>query len=230
MKLSSLSILIQVYNNEETIGRVLEEAIETGKKYTKNLELIVVDDASQDDSLSVIREYAKRYRQIKIIAHPKNLGFGKTIKESYEKARNDFIFSIPGDRQIRADVLLILLRKITEFDLVSGRRKKRQDSFWRKMQSRIYNSLLRYFGGLKIHDVNSAKLWKRKLLDKITLNCESAFVDAELCFKAQRAGFKMGEVSIPHYPDKAGTGNGASLKTVLPVIKDLVLFFERGTY
>lgn len=227
MKLSSLSILTQVYNNEKTIGQVLSEAIRIGEKYAKELEVLVVDDASSDDSLSIIKRYAKKYRQIKVIAHPKNLGFGKTIKESYEAARNDFIFTIPGDRQIRAEVLPILLRKIERLDLVIGRREKRQDSFWRKTQSLIYNSLLRYFGGLKIHDVNSSKLLKRRLLDKITLNCESAFVDAQLCLGAQRAGFKIGEVSIPHYPGKH-KGGGATLKTVLPTVKDLLLFFRKG--
>lgn len=228
MKLFSLSILIQVYNNENTIGQVLKEAIDTGKKYTKNLELIVVDDASRDNSLSIIKEYAKKYPEIKVIAHRQNLGFGKTIKESYEKAGNDFIFTIPGDRQIRADVLDILAGKIDEFDLIIGRREQRHDSLWRKTQSLIYNRLLRYFGGLKIHDVNSSKLLKRSLLDKITLNCESAFVDAELCIKIQRASFRVGEIIIPHYPDEYGSGGGASVKTVLPVIKDFLSFFGIG--
>lgn len=225
MILSSLSILIQVYNNQKTIGKVLQEAIAIGGKYTKSFELLVVDDASSDNSLSIINQYAKRYGQIKVIAHPNNLGFGKTIKESYEKASNDFIFTIPGDRQIRAEILPKLLEKMDKFDLVVGRREKRQDSFWRRMQSRIYNNILRFIFGLKVKDVNSSKLIRKKILENITLNSDSAFVDAELCLKAKRKGYRIGEAVIPHFPDESKGGGGAKLQTVLPVIKDLWLFW-----
>lgn len=225
-KLTSLSILIPAYNDDKTIKEVVQQAYQIGKKYTKKLEIIICDDGSSDGTLKMIGNMLKDI-PLRLIKHQRNLGYGQTIKELYLTAANDFVFTIPGDRQIRADVLAILLRKIDKLDLVVGMRKKRQDSFWRRGQSIIYNNLLKYLGKVSIHDVNSSKLLKKNILDKITLDYESAFVDAELCLKAQRRGFQVGEVMIPHYSDRHRKGGGASLKTVLPTIRDFLFFLVR---
>lgn len=222
-KLSSLSILIPCYNNEDTINDVLQESVEIGNTCAKVFEVIVIDDGSSDTSVELIESFAKKSSKITLIRHNENQGFGKTIKELYYLSKEDFAFSIPGDRQIRADSLFTLMTKIDRCSMVIGYRLHRNDNIFRKFQSFFYNALLRLFFRINLHDVNSTKLFRCKILDEIKLAADSAFVDAEFCIKTVRKGLKVGEVEISHYPGEKG-GGGAHLKTVIPSVKDLIIF------
>lgn len=228
-KLSSLSIVIQVYNDEDTIGKVLDDALRVGKYYCRKLEILVVDDGSLDTSVEIIKKLQKRIPHIRLIAHKENKGFGETIKECYQEARYDYIFSLPGDRQIRSDVLRDLLTTIDVNDIVVGWRRDRHDSVIRAFQSQFYNRIIRLISRIPVHDVNSTKLIKKKVLKSIQLEATSAFVDGELLMKASRAGFTLGEIPIHHYPRENGVGGGGggSLKTILPAVADLVQFIGR---
>src|SRR3989344_5133299 len=92
LKLTSLSIIIPAYNDSETIGQVLTEAIYTGKTYSHTFEVIVSDDGSSDSTWETIQKVAQKYSQIKTLHHPKNMGFGNTIKHLYYAAKNECVF------------------------------------------------------------------------------------------------------------------------------------------
>ncbi len=223
-KLDSLSIIIPLYNNEKTLEKVITEAVSEGKKHTDDLEVLVLDDGSSDKSVLLANKSARKYKNVKILRHSKNLGFGITIKSLYESSSKSYIFSIPGDHQIRANVLGGLTYGLREYDMVIGKRSIRQDSLFRVVQSKVYNKLLNVFFNLDTTDVNSAKLFRKKIIDAISLTSESAFVDGELCIKAKRAGFRIGEVEIEHFPDYSAGGGGGKAVTVWKTIGDFLGF------
>src|SRR5690606_34233685 len=92
----------------------------------------------------------------------------------------------------------------------------------RKMQSAVYNLMLRIFHGVTFKDVNSIKLFKREILEHITLESETPFVDAELCIRAHKAGFKVVELPIEHLPRLSQGASGGKLSVITETFSDLI--------
>jgi len=107
-------------------------------------------------------------------------------------------------------------------DFVIGLRVVRNDPPRRKMQSAIYNLMLRLFHGVAFKDVNSIKLFKREILEHITLESETPFVDAELCIRAHKAGFRVIEVPIEHLPRLSQGASGGKLSVITETFGDLI--------
>lgn len=107
-------------------------------------------------------------------------------------------------------------------DLIIGKRVKRNDPFKRRMQSDVYNFLLRLLYGCSFTDVNSIKLFRRSIMDKITLESQTPFVDAELCVRAAKAGFGVREIAIEHLPRLTQGASGGKFSVIWETFSDLV--------
>ena len=222
MKLTSLSIVIPCFNTESTVKKVVMNAFAIGKQITSNLEIIALDDASVDSTLQILTTCKKQIPVLRIERHSLNMGYGETIKELYSLAKNKWIFSLPSDDQFDADEIVKLLPYTSSSDMILGLRAVRNDRTERKVQSCIYNSLLRTLFGLSLHDINTIRLMKRDILSKIRLSSHTAFVDAELAIRMKHKGMTICEVPILHKirQDRGGSG-GKFVKTILPTIIDM---------
>lgn len=222
VKLNSLSLIIPAYGDQETIGRLIADSDELLSQICADHEIVVVNDGSKDDTLRVILETAAKYPKVRVINHEVNKGFGATIRELYLSGTKELIFSLPGDYQYHPKELLKMAEGLKTHDFVIGLRVHRNDPPRRKMQSKVYNLMLRTFYGHKHKDVNSIKLFKRSILEKIKLLSHSPFVDAELCIRAERAGFKVVEIPIEHLPRLTQGASGGKLSVILDTFGDLV--------
>lgn len=222
IRLSSLSLVIPAYNDEQTIGRLLSDASRLLPSICDSFEIVVCNDGSSDGTLQVIKDMAAEDPSIHLINHPTNKGFGATIRELYLAGRNDYIFSLPGDYQYAPKELLTMVKGLVENDFVIGWRVNRNDPPRRKMQSMVYNFMLRTFYGNRNKDVNSIKLFRRDILDNIELRSESPFVDAELCIRAAKAGYKVVEIPIEHLPRMTQGASGGKLSVILDTFSDLI--------
>ena len=115
-----------------------------------------------------------------------------------------------------------MVKGLVENDFVIGWRVNRNDPPRRKMQSMVYNLMLRTFYGNRNKDVNSIKLFRRDILDNIELRSESPFVDAELCIRAAKAGYKVIEIPIEHLPRMTQGASGGKLSVILDTFSDLI--------
>ncbi len=224
----TLSILIPAYNVENTIEFVVTHAYAVGRKVASKLEILVVNDASIDNTGVILKNLRKRFPPLRIITHKQNEGYGKTIKELYTSGKYDWLFSFPGDDQFEATELLKLLPAAAHADMILGWRNNRHDPTLRLLQSKIYNGLLNVFFSLKLHDVNTIRLMKRSLIKSIFLQSNTAFVDAELAIKTKRKGFHIAEVAIAHkYRHAKGATGGKFFKTIYPTIIDMIREFNK---
>jgi glycosyltransferase involved in cell wall biosynthesis len=221
-QLASLSLVIPAYNDETTVGRLINDADDLLKRLCPDYEIVVCNDGSKDRTLAVLREIAAVNPHVRLIDHEVNKGFGYTIRELYMSGKKDLIFSLPGDYQYAPKELQTMAEGLAENDFVIGHRVNRNDPPRRKLQSQVYNAMLRLFYGNKHKDVNSIKLFKRAILDKIKLQSTSAFVDAELCIRADRAGFKVIEIPIEHLPRLSQGASGGKFSVIWETFSDLV--------
>jgi len=220
--LSSLSLVIPTYNDESTVGRLIADGAKLLEDVCPDYEIIVISDGSTDKTWSVLQHAAQANNHIRLINHEVNQGYGPTIKELYYAAQKTLVFSLPGDYQYAPKELLKMAEGLAKYDFVIGLRVERNDPWRRKMQSSVYNFMLRVLYGLKHKDVNSIKLFRREILGHIQLQSPTAFVDAELCIRAEKSGYHIVEIPIEHLPRLSQGASGGKLSVIAQTFGDLL--------
>lgn len=223
--IASLGCFFPVFNEEENIGPLLDEALATLGRFANRFEIVVVDDGSKDGTAEVVRSYAARHPEVRLVAHPTNLGYGHALRSGLDHTRGDVVALVDGDRQFRLDDIGLLAARLGEADIVAGYRVKRVDGRRRLAIARVYHIVLRRMFGLHLRDVDCGfKLIRRAVIDAVALQLvsQSAFISPELLIRAERAGFRIVEVGVPHHPRVAGRSKGATPRVVLRTIGEIV--------
>ena len=158
-----ISVVIPAHNEEEAAGAVLDELIEilAGQAY----EIIVVDDCSTDNTAKIVRE-----KEVKLIQHQQNIGYGAAIKTGIKKATNDLILIIDGDGSYPVKAIPELLKEVDQYDLVVGARtgKEVNIQLYRRPAKWFLSQLANYLSETKIPDLNSGmRIFRRKDVEKI---------------------------------------------------------------
>ncbi|MFQ5822495.1 MAG: glycosyltransferase family 2 protein [bacterium] len=228
MQVSSLSISIPAYNDEATIEEVIKEAESVASSITNDYEIFLVNDGSLDSTGSIIDRMADSNENIRVIHHGINKGFGETLKKIFTEPKREYIYFAPGDGQVKVREIYKLLPFMNRLDFVLGYRKNRRDPFIRLANSYIYNLLISLFLFKRVRDVNSVVLFKRKIIEDMVLESNSAFIHAELFIKIVKKGLRWGEVVIDHYPRIAeNPGGGGNFKVIFRTILDLFHISKR---
>lgn len=199
-------MVIPAYNEQESLSKAVEDALAALGPLVDNFELIVVDDGSTDGTNSLLRELvAEHHPRVRGLVHDTNRGYGAAIRSGFEAAGRELIFYTDADGQFDVSDLAHFIPLIDEYDVIVGFRVYRYDTVARSMLSWVYNLLVRGLFRVKVRDVDCAfKLFRREVLDAITIESTDFFVDAELVAKARRWNFRVLEKGVRHYPRLAG--------------------------
>jgi glycosyltransferase involved in cell wall biosynthesis len=222
--ISSITISIPAYNDKESLVELLDE-IKTLKLYEKfNVQILIIDDGSTDGTEKIIKDYKIEDIPIQIIRNEINRGYGDSFKKAFVLPTTEWVIFISGDYQFPAKNLLTMQSLSFDNDMIIGFRNKRNDNFYRKVNSKIYNYIISFIAQKKLNDVNSIMLFKRDILETIDLKSTSAFINAEFILKALKKKCKLIEVPIEHQNRKHGIGSGGKWRVIKPVIVDLIKF------
>jgi glycosyltransferase involved in cell wall biosynthesis len=193
-----LSIIIPVYNEELTIGNIIDRAENSLKKIGIAHEIIVVDDRSYDKSL----QEAKK-RKVRLFTLKQHLGKGYALRAGFAKAKGDIIVTIDSDGSHSPEELQRVLMPIVKnrVDLVIGSRFLSQKNVAaRKLNAfgvRIFNCLIQLFTGVAITDSQSGfRAMKREVLLEQTLKSGEYEIESEMLVKTAKLGFRVTEVPI----------------------------------
>lgn len=225
MSIDSLSVFFPCVNEEGNIENIVKKAEEVLKKLKLKFEIIIIDDGSTDRTGQIATRLARENSNIRVIHHPKNLGYGEALKSGFYNARFDTIVYTDGDGQFDFAEVSQFLEKNKYYDLVIGYRIKRQDPFFRILFKQGWKLSLWAFFGLTLKDVDCGfKMVRKAVLEKIPhlQSSRGAMINAELAIKAKKAGFKVTEVGVHHYPRLAGQATGANLKVIIKSYLDLL--------
>jgi glycosyltransferase involved in cell wall biosynthesis len=197
------------------------------KELCDDYEIVLLNDGSKDNTLAILYDLEKKYSSVRVVNHEVNQGYGRTIKELYYAGNKDLVMSLPGDYQFAPKELLAMAEGLRNHDFVIGHRVKRNDPPRRLIQSAIYNLMLRIFYGISFKDVNSIKLFRREILNNIKLESDTPFVDAELCIRTHRAGYKVVEIPIDHLPRLSTGASGGKISVITDTFGDLIKMSAR---
>lgn len=219
----SISVFFPCFNDDGTIAKLVSKAREVVEGRASRFEIIVVDDGSSDGSLVLLRRLAKRVKELKVIEHGRNLGYGAAIRSGLAAARYELVFYTDGDGQYDVCELGLLLDCLTEdVDVVNGIKIDRKDEGVRVFLGHIYRSLMRNLFNLPIYDVDcDFRLIRSEKVRKVKLRFSSGAVCLELVKKLEMAGARFREVSVHHFPRKYGKSEFFKLKRILATVRDV---------
>ena len=227
--LSSLSFVFPMYNEIENIEPCIKGTLSIAEKLGIDCEIVVVNDASTDGCGELAERLAEEIPEVKVFHHEKNRKLGGTLRTGFYGATKDYILYMDSDLPLDFNDVAEAIPKIGDADVLIGFRLTRDEPFKRKVLSFGYNSLIRVLFGLKVKDVNfSFKLFKREILEKITLTSEGSFIDAELLIEARKAGYRIVQVGLPYHPRIAGESTLASTSVIKKTFEEMgTYFFKR---
>lgn len=202
-RLPYLSVVIPVYNEEENVGPLNAELLEVLQVLSKTFEIIYVDDGSKDKSYALLKELQKNNPSIRIIKFRKNSGQTAAFDAGIRAALGEVIVTMDADLQNDPHDIPKLLEKIGDADAVCGWRQKRNDTFVRRISSRIANSVRNRLSGETIKDVGcSLKAFRSVYAKKMQL-----FTGMHRFFPTliKMEGGTVAEIPVNHRPRKFGT-------------------------
>ena len=213
-----------MYNEAPYVGRCLPAVIEAVRAVTDDFEIIVVDDASTDDTAQRVRDFAAVEPAVRLVQNPQNLTLGGTLRAGFQAATKDLIFYTDADLPFDLGLLgkAIRLARFLEADLVAAYRFHRtEEGFIRTIYSCAYNWLCRVLLKVRIRDINfSFKLFKRSLLDEFELHSQGSFIDAELVAKTHHSGHRIIQFGVDYFPRGYGVSTLSSFKVIGRIISE----------
>lgn len=205
-KFNSITGVLPAYNEEENIEAAALKLLEALQSLPfPEREVIIVNDGSRDRTGEIADQLALAHPEIRVLHHPTNYGYAQALKTGFTNARGDLIFYTDSDNQFDVREVKNFIAPIEDYDMVCGFRIYRYDPLTRLFLSWGFNLLVRLIFRIRVRDIDCAfKLFRREIFDKVTIESQKFFVDAEILAKARYHKFSMTELGVRHYPRTAG--------------------------
>jgi dolichol-phosphate mannosyltransferase len=225
--MAMLSIVIPVYNEAESLAALYSELTAVADQHGYTLDIILVDDGSTDDSWRMIRQLALRDGRVRGLRFRRNFGKAAALSAGFEMARGELVFTLDADLQDNPkEIPRFLAAMDDELDVVSGWKQVRYDPWHKVGPSRIFNWLVSWLTGVKLHDHNCGfKCYRREIFDEVRLYGElHRFVPV----LAAARGYRVGEIVVDHRERKFGRSKYGAIRILKGFLDLLTVKFLTG--
>ncbi len=197
-----ISIIVPLFNEVDNVAPLARQVLAAFQNETRPLELVLVDDASTDGTWEQIMAAHKADARVRGLRHSRNSGQSAALWTGFRGSRAPIIMTLDGDLQNDPADLPKLLARLDEYDVVCGMRTARQDTFVRRISSRIARAARKAVLGVDFRDTGCAlRVFKRSALDRLfAFNGFHRFMPV----LAHSAGARVIEIPVSHRPRIAG--------------------------
>jgi glycosyltransferase involved in cell wall biosynthesis len=229
--MTTLSVVIPAYNEEngikDIIQRVLDIQCDLFDVGVHELELLIVDDGSKDNTRQIINELAQNDNAVNLICHPKNKGYGAALKTGFSRARGELVGFLDADGTYPPEFFPQLCKAaMNGSDLVIGSRMAGAESqmpITRRIGNLFFASVLTLLGRQKVTDSASGmRVFKREILERLYPLPDGLNLTPVMSTRAIHEGIKMAEIPIP-YSERVG-------RSKLSVVRDGSIFLRSITW
>ncbi len=202
----TLSIIIPCYNEEQTLEKIVQRVRDIQDE-NLNLEIIIVDDQSKDNSYKIAQELADKYQEINAFRHDNNQGKGAALRTGFSKATGDYVAIQDADLEYNPEELKKLLEPLIndDADVVFGSRflspgAHRVLYFWHSLGNRFLTLLSNMFTDLNLTDMETCyKVFKRDVIQNIEIEEDRFGFEPEIVAKVAHKRLRIFEMGISYY-------------------------------
>lgn len=226
-----LSIIISLYNEEESLPELLRWIEEVMDRENFSYEVIMVDDGSTDNSWKMIKELSEKNSSIRGISFRRNYGKSAALFHGFKAAAGRVVVTMDADLQDSPEEIPEMYRMVVEegYDIVSGWKKQRFDNkLTKNLPSKLYNATARWITGIKLHDMNCGlKAYRNEVVKNIEVYGE---MHRYIPYLAKNAGFgRITEKPVQHQKRKYGKSK-FGLERFVNGFLDLISLWFLGTF
>lgn len=198
----------------------------------EKFEIILIDDQSRDKTLEIAQRIAAENTEIRVLQNPNNVGQGKTLLRAFKEARGEFVIHNAVDYPFDLEDLDQMIPLLDDADIIVAARRARPGySAYRRAISSINITLIRTLFGLSIQDYNFVQMYRRDMLDKISITAESTgFLTPEIIIRANDMGYRVTEIEVDFHPREFGVATAGSPKVLIRSFRDMISFFMRRAF
>lgn len=218
---SSVTVVIYGVNEAENFEKVVFEAEDHLKKITDQYQFVLIDDGSTDKTLEVLNGLKRKLPDVKVISHPKRQGIGSCLKDGYSEADGEFMTFMPADGQIDPFDLQRLYNAIQGVDFVTTYYETTNFPLIRRLFSTTVRLIVLVLFG-PFPRIAGSYMFRRSILDTITLHSDSFAVNFEFVIKARRHKFKYRELTTQSRERISGQSKVVNFKTIWSVFSEII--------
>jgi dolichol-phosphate mannosyltransferase len=198
-----ISVVIPTYNERESLVTLHEEIRASAAAADLDLEVLFVDDGSTDGSWSIIADLARKDPLVRGFRFRRNFGKAAALSAGFRAAAGDLILTLDADLQDDpAEIPRFLAEMDRGLDVVSGWKKRRLDPWHKVWPSRVFNGMVSWLTGVRLHDHNCGmKCYRAEVFREVRLYGE---LHRFIPVLAAARGFRVGELVIKHRPRRFG--------------------------
>ena len=197
-----ISVVVPVYNEEGNLPVLIPALVEVLKNLGRSYEMIFVDDGSSDESRRILKEMASEHASLRILRFKENRGLSTALVAGMREARGEIIVTLDSDLQNDPADIPQLLECLDHYDMATGWRQKREDTWLKKISSKIGNAVRNWLSGENIQDsACTLRAFKKECIQEIPVfNGMHRFLSTLVKMR----GFGIIEVPVAHHPRRFG--------------------------
>lgn len=222
-----LSIVVPAYNEAESLPELVSRVRTQLDRLGKSSEILIIDDGSNDGTMDVLKELARKDAGLRAISFRRNYGKSAALAVGFEEARGEIIITMDADLQDDPDEIPRLISRLEEgFDVVSGWKQKRQDPIMKTLPSKLFNAVTSAACGLRLHDFNCGlKSYRREAARSLEVYGE---LHRYLPALSHLQGFRVTELPVKHHARKFGTTKFGTNRFINGFLDLLAVLFLHG--
>ena len=229
MNQTKISVIIPVYNEARTVEKLLAKVLAVNL----NLEIILVDDASTDESIKIVldKRNKEQLTNLKLIRHEKNKGKGYAIRTGLKEVTGKIVIIQDADLEYDPEDYYELIKPIEsgEYKVVYGSRNLRKENIKRKDANYYGNKLLTFvsnvlYGARITDEATCYKVFETKAIKSLKLKCKRFEFCPEVTAKVRKKGYKIKELPISYEPRSIAEGKKINWKDGIEALWTLIKF------
>ncbi|MCU0600782.1 MAG: glycosyltransferase family 2 protein [Desulfobacterales bacterium] len=214
------SFVIPVYNEEDNLSQLHEELQRVVHQIGQPCEVIWIDDGSKDSSLDRVKQMAAEHPEYRFISFERNCGQSGALAAGFDAARGEYVITMDSDLQNNPLDILNMIPYLGKYDMVTGWRKDRHDTWWKKFSSRFANGVRNWLSRETIKDTGcSLKIMKTSYLKKIKMY---KGLHRFLPTLMKMEGATVIEVPVSHRPRTRGVSKYGTWDRAFSGLRDLL--------